>query len=196
MRERMERKVLDWAAARASHAEQTLCVRGMRDDSTTMALTRFIESSMFGGEFDFLHVPIDFRSKKSIGYAFINFPHLDTARRFAEFIKAGWCSGFAANSDMHAVPSRKQGLAECLISWCQSHSRSVRSPEVFPFVRSLNPNMPVDPRVYLWTPNTEDIPMPAFVRSLEGPLQSRADMDSDVLWSESADGPIVYSFSC
>jgi len=192
----MERKVRAWAVAEASHAEQTLCVRGLRDDSTTMALMDFIESRGYQREFDFLHVPVDFQSKKCLGYAFINFSNLDAARRFAQVVKAGWCSRFAADSDIHAVRSRKQGLAECLISWCQGHSRSLRDPEVFPFVRALNPYKPVDPRPYIWMPAPEDIPMPAFVRSQEGVLHSRADMDSGVLWSDSADGTMTYGFSC
>jgi hypothetical protein len=161
----MERNVREWAVAEASPAELTLCVRGMRGDSSTTELMRFVDSRDFGGEYDFLHVPMDFRSKKCFGYAFINFVSPAAAKRFVQEVAFGGLSKFAAGSEMNAIPSKRQGLAECLISWYRSHSRSVRSVEVFPFVRPLHSTAPVNPYLEIQPnrPRATDIPIPAFV---------------------------------
>merc|ERR1719424_1150782 len=144
----MEKDVRDWAFAEASPGELTFCVRGLRRDSgaTTVALKALIDATGLCGEYDFLHVPTDFRSKEGFGYSFINFVNPGAARRFQGAVAAGVLSRFAAGSGaMHATPSKRQGLAECLISWFRGHSRSVRSADVFPFVRPLHPTTPVNP---------------------------------------------------
>ncbi|CAK0846199.1 unnamed protein product [Prorocentrum cordatum] len=87
------------------------------------------------------------------------------AERFVQLIVLGGLSGFAAGSALRVFPSKKQGLAECLLSWCRGHSRSVRSAKVFPFVRPLNATMLVNPYLEMPPsgPPAMDVPIPAFV---------------------------------
>jgi len=186
----MMRDVREWAVAEASPTELTLCLRGMRSDVdslTTTALKHFMDSTDFCGDYDFLHVPRDFGSKKCFGYSFINFTNPDAAQRFTRVVAEGMLSQFAATGPkvMRAIPSKKQGLAECLISWFQGHSRSVRSAEVFPFVRPLNPTVPINPYLEMSLqssrPRSGDIPVPfARCHGYVAGLQQ---------WKEDADHP-------
>ncbi|CAK0846378.1 unnamed protein product [Prorocentrum cordatum] len=193
---RMVRDVREWALAEASPTEVTLCLHNMRCDTeslTTTALKHLVDSTDVCGEYDFLHVPMDFVSKKCLGYSFINFTSPDAAQRFTRVVAEGMLSQFAAAGPkvMRAIPSKKQGLAECLISWFRGHSRSVRSAEVFPFVRSLSPTVQINPylemSLQLRRPRSGDIPMPAFARchGAEAGFQQwkeDADLSYEVHW--------------
>lgn len=159
----MERRIRVWAVTEASSDEVTISVHGLRGGSTTRALMTVIDSMGFDGECDFVHVPTHFRSKTNFGFAFVNFRSSSAATRFVKLVAFGGLSGFAAGP-LRASPSKKQGLAECLLTWCRSHSRSVRSAEVFPFVRPLHATMLVNPYLKIPPsgPRVTDIPMPAF----------------------------------
>ncbi|CAK0891238.1 unnamed protein product, partial [Prorocentrum cordatum] len=160
----MEWNVRSWAVTVASSAEVTLCVLGLRGGSTTTALMAFMDSVGLRGEYDFLYAPSDFRSKRGFGYAIANFLSSSAAKRFVQLISFGGLSKFAAGSDIRVTPSKTQGLAECLLSWYRSHSRSVRSAKLFCFVRPLNAIMPVNPYLEMppSIPRAMDVPIPAF----------------------------------
>jgi len=59
-------------------------MRNLPNDYTRSMLLDLLRSEGFGGTFDFVYLPHDFRSCSGLGYAFVNFNSLDSARQFRE----------------------------------------------------------------------------------------------------------------
>jgi len=57
-------------------------VRNLPNDYTRSMLLELLTMEGFEGTFDFLYLPIDFRSRSGLGYAFIDFNSLEIAERF------------------------------------------------------------------------------------------------------------------
>mmetsp|Transcript_49860 Transcript_49860/g.132405 ORF Transcript_49860/g.132405 Transcript_49860/m.132405 type:complete len:778 (-) Transcript_49860:127-2460(-) len=68
----------------------------------------------FAGTFDFLYLPIDFKTNSNVGYAFINFKDMSACCRFASTfhgVEASLClPGFHSEKVCHVTPARVQGL--------------------------------------------------------------------------------------
>eukprot|EP00927_Polykrikos_kofoidii_P044411 TRINITY_DN38390_c0_g1_i1.p1 TRINITY_DN38390_c0_g1~~TRINITY_DN38390_c0_g1_i1.p1 ORF type:complete len:880 (-),score=187.55 TRINITY_DN38390_c0_g1_i1:153-2642(-) len=67
----------------------------------------------FKGAFDFLYMPIDFRNRCNVGYAFINFKETKACQRFVSAfhgVNATKClPGFNSSKVCHVTPARVQG---------------------------------------------------------------------------------------
>jgi len=57
-------------------------LRNLPNDYTRAMLLDLLHVEGFEGTFDFLYLPIDFRSKSGLGYAFINFSTTERAQQF------------------------------------------------------------------------------------------------------------------
>jgi hypothetical protein len=86
----------------------TVLLRNMPNNQTRKMLVQLLNRKGFLGEFDFLYLPIDFQSRISFGYAFVNFVCEESATRALE--------AFDGFSDWE-IPSRKV----CGISWSWPH---------------------------------------------------------------------------
>lgn len=82
----------------------TVMLRNLPNNYTREMLLRLLESQGFGGAITFVYLPIDFRSKAALGYAFVDLVDSEWVDRF-------WATfdGFAN----WAIPSRKV----CYVSW-------------------------------------------------------------------------------
>jgi len=84
----------------------TVMLRNLPNNYTRAMLVELLESNGFGGTYNFLYLPIDFKTQAALGYAFIDLasPGLVPAFWSAFGGFSAWC-----------VPSRKQ----CFVSWCE-----------------------------------------------------------------------------
>lgn len=68
------------------------------------------------GDIDFAYLPIDFRNKCNVGYAFLNFRSPEACLRFAEGYNGMGCHeklpGFNSKKVLEVSPARIQGLEE------------------------------------------------------------------------------------
>jgi len=90
------------------HLRTTVMLRNLPNNYTRAMLLDLIDGEGYGSLYDFMYLPIDFNSKASLGYAFINFASHSVAQQFtARF------HGFT-NWDL---PSRKV----CIVNWSGPH---------------------------------------------------------------------------
>lgn len=60
----------------------SVMMRNLPNDYTRSSLLELLRTEDFEGKYDFVYLPIDFRSSSGLGYAFINFLSLEIAERF------------------------------------------------------------------------------------------------------------------
>jgi hypothetical protein len=86
----------------------TVMLRNMPNNYSRTMLVELLDAEGFAGQYDFLYLPMDFQSRASLGYAFINFTSSDTAEAFWRVFDgySNW-----------AIPSRKMSG----VSWSGPH---------------------------------------------------------------------------
>jgi len=86
----------------------TVMLRNMPNNYSRTMLLELLDAEGFAGQYDFLYLPMDFQSRASLGYAFINFTSSDSAESFWRVFEgySNW-----------AIPSRKMSG----VSWSGPH---------------------------------------------------------------------------
>jgi len=86
----------------------TVMLRNMPNNYSRTMLLELLDAEGFAGQYDFLYLPMDFQSRASLGYAFINFTTSDSAESFWRVFDgySNW-----------AIPSRKMSG----VSWSGPH---------------------------------------------------------------------------
>merc|ERR1719469_545856 len=84
----------------------TVMLRNLPNNYTREMLMDLMAKEGFGNAYNFLYLPIDFKTQAALGYAFVNLTHPSVAEQFWKVF-----DGFSRWS----VPSRKL----CLVSWCE-----------------------------------------------------------------------------
>jgi len=82
----------------------TVMLRNLPNNYTRTMLVELIDSEGFAGQYDFIYLPMDFKSHASLGYAFVNLITSEQAMRFFE--------AFVGFHDW-IVPSQKV----CSVNW-------------------------------------------------------------------------------
>lgn len=66
----------------AKEARTTIMMRDIPNSYSTSRLIELFDTAGFQGTYDFVYLPIDFRTKMSLGYAFVNFVDSGVAQQF------------------------------------------------------------------------------------------------------------------
>lgn len=82
----------------------TVMLRNLPNNYSRTMLIKLIDSEGFSGQYDFIYLPMDFKSHASLGYAFVNLVTAEQATRFFETFE-----GF----HRWVVPSQKV----CSVNW-------------------------------------------------------------------------------
>jgi len=96
------------ASRNSESSRTTVMLRNLPNNYTRATLMELMEKEGFGSAYNFLYLPIDFKTQAALGYAFVNLVHPCVAEQFWRVF-----DGFSRWS----VPSRKL----CLVSWCEPH---------------------------------------------------------------------------
>merc|ERR1712050_738430 len=90
----------------------TVILRNIPNCYTRDALVHVLDTQGFVGRYNFLYVPIDFRTHAAIGYAFINLVTPADAERVCSHFE-GFCQWSVGSRKVCSVAwSQHQGLAE------------------------------------------------------------------------------------
>jgi hypothetical protein len=90
----------------------TYMIRNIPTRFTSITFVRLLEDYGFRSKFNFLYIPIDFRSGKNLGYAFINFYDPTDGIAFVEKFNSRRLPVSTSKKILEILPSRRQGFEE------------------------------------------------------------------------------------
>ena len=116
----------------AEHFRTTVMLRNIPNKFTQQKLMEYINGEGFDGRFDFFYLPIDFRNKCNVGYAFINFDCHETLLQFKERFEGFKLPGYNSQKVCVVTYARVQGLEANLVHYKNSPVADVTVPEYRP----------------------------------------------------------------
>ena len=90
----------------------TLMVRNIPTRFTSVSFLRILDETGFRTCFDFFYLPMDFRTGKNMGYAFLNFTTCAYASAFCSLFHGRRLRMTTSTKVIEISPSRRQGLVE------------------------------------------------------------------------------------
>ena len=134
----------------------TLMIRNIPLRFTPVTFREMIDEEGFSGRYDYLYMPMDFRSHRSLGYCFINFYDPESACEFT--VKFSNRMFPSTNSDkvLAVSAATRQGLLANVSSFKQSTLKQVPRMEFRPVVGILGQLFPLDERVFAWLTAGQD----------------------------------------
>jgi hypothetical protein len=93
-------------------ATTTLMVRNIPTRFTSVSFLRILDECGFRNCFDFFYLPMDFRTGKNMGYAFLNFTSTTYASAFCSLFNGRRLRMTTSTKVIEISPSRRQGLVE------------------------------------------------------------------------------------
>ena len=121
----------------------TYMIRNIPTRFTSISFIKLLEEYGFSKTFDFFYLPMDFRSGKNMGYAFINFKIPETGVRFVDTFNAKRLPVSTSRKILEVYPSRRQGLLENVSLFKSSDllTSSVSLPYYKPLVATEDGNL-------------------------------------------------------
>jgi RNA recognition motif-containing protein len=92
--------------------ETTVMVRNIPTRITSLSLIETMVEHGFENTFDFIYSPIDFKTNKNVGYAFINFTSPEYKNRFVHEFQGFQLRATTSNKSLDIISSRRQGFIE------------------------------------------------------------------------------------
>jgi len=115
----------------------TVMMRDIPNSYSSSRLTELFDANGFLGRYDFLYLPIDFRTNMSLGYAFVNFVSSSDAQQFMECFDgfSNWCI---------------QSPKVCQVSWADPNQGLEEHVERYRNSPVMHENVPDEfkPRLY------------------------------------------------
>ena len=102
----------DGSPAAWGEATTTVMVRNIPTRYTSISLIDVLKEHGFDKTFDFIYLPMDFRTKKNVGYAFLNFIHPEYVEKFVAQFQGLQLKASTSQKSLEIVPSRRQGFLE------------------------------------------------------------------------------------
>lgn len=107
----------------------TVMVKNIPTRFTPLSLVEAIgERGFVLGSFDFLYMPMDFKTKKNCGYCFINFMSYGLASQFAAIMEGEQLRAATSEKCLHIIPSRRQGLKDNMDVFASSELLALHEP--------------------------------------------------------------------
>jgi len=121
----------------------SVMLRNIPNRYTTEEIIEELMDWGFEGAFDFFYLPIDFKTKRNKGYAFMNFRSPILASRFHETFDQRKLQRYVTQKVLETQPATTQGL-EANIKAYRAQAQRVQNPWFKPiiFVQTDNPNKP------------------------------------------------------
>merc|ERR1719323_2956437 len=113
----------------SEESRTTVMLRNLPNNYTRAMLIDMLETEGFGEAYDFLYLPIDFRTQAALGYAFVNLLDSDIVQRFWSYF-----DGFTN----WALPSRKSSF----VTWCEPHQGLQAHIEKYRNSSVMHPSVP------------------------------------------------------
>jgi len=90
----------------------TMMLRNIPNKYTQKMLLEHLEVNGFGGTYDFFYLPIDFRNRCNVGYAFINFVAPEHAKRFLNTLNRAKLPAYNSSKVCEVTFAHVQGLEQ------------------------------------------------------------------------------------
>lgn len=87
-------------------------VRNIPTRFTSLSLMEILNQNGFGKSFDYFYLPMDFKTQKNCGYAFINFVTNDHCRHFFKKFQGLQLKASTSHKFLDIVVSKRQGFRE------------------------------------------------------------------------------------
>jgi hypothetical protein len=112
----------------------TVMLRNIPNKYTQRMLLDQLNHSGFEGKYDFFYLPIDFRNRCNVGYAFINFLSNATATEFKKQFDGVKLTGFNSQKICEVSYARVQGLKANIEHYRNSPVNGISVPEYRPLL--------------------------------------------------------------
>lgn len=137
----------------------TVMLRNLPNNYTRLMVVNLLNQEGFKGKFDFLYLPIDFRSKAGLGYAFVN---LCDPSYVAQFWKT--FDGFTK----WVLPSSKV----CQVSWSGPHQGQAAHVERYRSSPIMHSSVPDECKPIVLQ-DGERVPFPEALKKIRAPRQRK-----------------------
>jgi len=113
----------------------TLAIRNLPTNLTRAQLLQAVDESGFASRYDFVHMPHQFEMRKSLGFAFINFTHVDAAQEFqATWHKSRRFTGKGTSNRVKPLNVSVARVQGCPASALKAKSKKIRNDSYRPLL--------------------------------------------------------------
>jgi hypothetical protein len=140
----------------------TVMLKNLPNNYTRAMLLDLIDAAGFQCRYDFLYLPIDFRTHAALGYAFVNFLAESDAEKFHRHMD-GFCRW--------ALPSNKV----CYVGWSQPHQGLDSNVQRYRNSPLMHPAVPDEYRPVIFLAGTR-VPFPPPTKKVKPPRQGTERM--------------------
>ena len=116
------------------HEKTTVMLRNIPNKYTQRMLLDQLSALGYEGKYDFFYLPIDFRNRCNVGYAFINFTSGDAAVEFKDHLHGYRLTGFNSQKICEVSYARVQGLKANIQHYRNSPVNGIAIPEYRPLL--------------------------------------------------------------
>ena len=128
----------------------TFMIRNIPLRFTPLSFRELIDEEGFSGRYDYLYMPMDFRSHRSLGYCFLSFLDPSSAVDFASKFSRRTFPSTNSEKVLAISAAARQGQLANVKSFKLSTLKQMPKPEFRPLVGILGQMFPLDERVYDW----------------------------------------------